>query len=61
MRLKIFREYRDFRLLKSQTSKLAIQQEFLKEYFTNEDNYKKLKVFYNKNLHCNFVFGYFQC
>ncbi len=48
MRLKVFKDYKDYRLLRQQETRLlAIQQEFLKKYFTEqEDNYKKLKVFF---------------
>jgi len=48
MRLNIFRDYEDFRLLtKKQANGLAIQQNFLKTYFTeNTDNYRNLKVFF---------------
>ncbi len=45
-RLGVFRNYAEFKVFKKMDP-LAIQQEFLKKYFTeNEENYNKLKVFF---------------
>ena len=45
-RLGVFKDYAEFKVFKKMEP-LAIQQEFLKKYFTeNEENYNKLKVFF---------------
>ena len=45
-RLNIFKDYKSFRVFKKMDP-LAIQQVFLKKYFTeNQDNYDKLRVFF---------------
>lgn len=45
-RLGVFRDYAEFKVFKKMDP-LAIQQVFLKRYFTeNEENYRKLKIFF---------------